>query len=156
MFKPIYSHYMIRVGIPEDAAILADFNQKMAWETEKKQLDPAVINPGVEAVLRDPSKGFYLIYMSGDELVGQLMITYEWSDWRNNTIWWIQSVYVREDQRGKGIYTALYEEVKSRAQAAGIQTIRLYVEKENQKAQRVYQHHGMEVTHYDLYEVTLR
>ncbi|TNE81817.1 MAG: GNAT family N-acetyltransferase [Bacteroidetes bacterium] len=146
---------MIRIGNPEDTAIIADFNQKMAWETEKKQLDPTIINPGVEAVLKDSSKGFYLLFMEDNEVVGQLMVTYEWSDWRNNTIWWIQSVYVREDQRGKGIYTALYEEVKRRAKEAGIQTIRLYVEKENARAQRVYRHHGMEATHYDLFEVTL-
>ncbi|MBI1221157.1 MAG: GNAT family N-acetyltransferase [Bacteroidetes bacterium] len=147
--------YPIRKARFEDARSIAKFNQNMALETENKILADEVIMPGVEAVLKDESKGFYYVAETDEKVIGQLMITFEWSDWRNNTIWWIQSVYVDEPFRGKGIYKALYEKVKSDARNAGIQTIRLYVEKENHLAQSVYQKLGMEETVYDMYEVNL-
>lgn len=149
------TNHQIREGELKDAETIIDFNQKMAWETEKKQLNEDIIGPGVKAILTDPQKGFYLLYEKEGELLGQLMITYEWSDWRNNTIWWIQSVYVHADHRKEGIYTSLYNEVCKMAKTNGIQTIRLYVEKENFVAQKVYQRHGMSETHYDMYEITL-
>lgn len=145
----------IRQAKTDDVQRIATFNQKMAIETEDKLLPDTVILPGVEAVLIDPVKGFYLVAEVDGTMVGQLMVTYEWSDWRNGQIWWIQSVYVESDYRGKGIYTSLYEEVTRLAKSQNVRTIRLYVEKENQVAQTVYERLGMEETIYKLYEVTL-
>lgn len=147
--------FQIRRAQMDDAATIAQFNQNMAMETEHKVLPDHLIVPGVKAVFEDDTKGFYYVAESGGEVVGQLMITFEWSDWRNNTIWWIQSVYVKESFRGKGIYKALYEQVKIDARVEGVKTIRLYVEKENQSAQAVYRKLGMSETVYDMYEATL-
>lgn len=135
--------------------VIARFNQEMALETENKVLPDEIILPGVKAVLDDPSKGFYLIAEVNGEMAGQLMITYEWSDWRNATIWWIQSVYVVGIHRKKGLYSALYDHVKEQAKKAGVKTIRLYVEKQNSTAQEVYRRLGMEPGIYDFYEATL-
>lgn len=146
----------IRSATLNDAQLIAQFNQKMALETENKVLPDELIIPGVEAVLIDPVKGQYFVAEVDGVMRGQLMITYEWSDWRNNTIWWIQSVYVEEAFRGQGLYKALYEAVKEAAQKAHIQTIRLYVEKENFTAQKVYEKLGMEETVYAMYEATLQ
>ncbi|HCS19908.1 MAG TPA: GNAT family N-acetyltransferase [Bacteroidetes bacterium] len=147
---------IIRLAQHRDLPAIASFNQKMARETEDKELPDSLILPGVEAVLNDPLKGFYLVAETDNVLIGQLMITYEWSDWRNANIWWIQSVYVEKAYRGQGIYTALYEKIKEEARVNGVQTIRLYVEKENAVAQSVYEKLGMEETVYKLYEVTLQ
>ncbi len=145
----------IRSATLADTALIAKFNQKMALETENKILADSLIIPGVEAILKDAVKGRYFVAEEEGIIRGQLMITYEWSDWRNNTIWWIQSVYVEETFRGKGLYKALYEEVKKEARLALVDTIRLYVEKENQTAQTVYEKLGMEETVYQMYEATL-
>lgn len=146
---------IIRLAQHRDLHAIAGFNQKMARETEHKELPDALIIPGVEAVLNDPLKGFYLVAEADNGVIGQLMITYEWSDWRNTNIWWIQSVFVEKEHRGKGVYTALYEKIKEEARLKGVHTIRLYVEKENSAAQAVYEKLGMEETVYKLYEVTL-
>ncbi len=146
----------IRSATLNDAQLIAQFNQKMALETENKVLPDELIIPGVEAVLKDPVKGQYFVAEVDGVMRGQLMITYEWSDWRNNTIWWIQSVYVEEAFRGQGLYKALYEAVKEAAKKANIQTIRLYVERENSTAQKVYEKLGMEETVYAMYEATLQ
>lgn len=146
----------IRLAKVPDLHSIASFNQKMAWETEHKELPESTVIPGVEAVLNDPLKGFYLVAELDGGVIGQLMITYEWSDWRNTNIWWIQSVYVEKEHRGKGVYAALYEKIKDEARLNGVHTIRLYVEKENDTAQSVYEKLGMEETVYKLYEVTLR
>lgn len=126
----------------------------MALETENKSLDWGDILPGVKAMLDNPSLGFYLVARDeADGVVGCLAITYEWSDWRNGLFWWIQSVYVDESHRGKGVFTAMYNEVKSRAQQApNVCGIRLYVEVENETAQRTYFRLGMTETHYRLLE----
>lgn len=147
---------IIRSARQGDLHSIASFNQKMAWETEHKQLADTLIIPGVEAVLNDPLKGFYLVAELDNTVIGQLMITFEWSDWRNREIWWIQSVFVESEYRGKGVYKALYEKIKEEAVKKGVQTIRLYVEKENAGAQAVYEKLGMEETVYKLYEVTLQ
>lgn len=146
----------IRSATLADTALIAEFNQKMALETENKVLPDSHIIPGVTAILKDAVKGRYFVAEEDGIMRGQLMITYEWSDWRNNTIWWIQSVYVEEAFRGKGLYKALYEEVKKEARLAQVDTIRLYVEKENHTAQKVYEKLGMEETVYTIYEATLQ
>ena len=146
----------VRKGTLDDAADIAAFNLAMAHETEDKALDPATIRAGVESLFERPELGFYLVAESSDSdagIVGCLMITYEWSDWRNGVFWWIQSVYVRSEHRGSGVFSTLYREVESLAADSGDAAgIRLYVEHDNQRAQRTYQSLGMVETRYKLYE----
>ena len=145
-----------RIAVGEDAATLAGFNRAMALETESKSLPMETLLPGVEAVLRNPDHGFYVVADSGSGIAGSLLVTYEWSDWRNGRIWWIQSVYVRPDFRRRGIYRSLHEFVRERARAAGgVVGIRLYVERENVTAQRTYAALGMTETPYRIYEEML-
>ena len=145
-----------RVAVAEDAATLAGFNRAMALETESKSLPMETLLPGVEAVLRDPDHGFYVVAGSGREIAGSLLVTFEWSDWRNGRMWWIQSVYVRPSHRRRGVYRALHEAVRERARVAGdVVGIRLYVERENVAAQRTYAALGMTETPYRIYEETL-
>ena len=126
----------------------------MAVETEGKELEPAVVLEGVTAIVRRRELGFYLVAEVEAEVVGQLMITTEWSDWRNGFFWWIQSVYVKPEFRRVGVYSRLYERVREMAQAAGdVRGIRLYVAKENVGAQRVYERLGMGDSGYLMYEV---
>mgnify|MGYP003321226350 FL=1 len=128
----------------------------MASETEDKGLNPTTLQQGVSEVLRNPQKGFYLLAVLSETVVGQLMITYEWSDWRNGYFWWIQSVYVNQDHRKRGVYKALNEEVLNLARLnGGICGIRLYVDKDNTDAQQVYRNLGMSESNYDMYEIEL-
>ena len=134
----------IRAARPEDGPTLADYNSRMAEETEGKALDPELIGPGVAAVLADPTKGKYWVAVAGEQIIGQIMVTYEWSDWRNGNIWWIQSVYVHTDWRRKGVFSALYRHVESLAAAEpGAICLRLYVEENNHRAQQTYEALGM-------------
>lgn len=143
----------IRLGSEEDAAALVGFNQAMAMETEGKRLDENKIGPGVSAVFGDEKKGFYVVAEDEGRIIGGLMITFEWSDWRNAWFWWIQSVYILPEARGKKIYSDLYEFVKQRARAQGnVCGFRLYVENDNYHAQKVYEKLGMESSHYLMYE----
>ena len=145
-----------RLAIADDAATLAGFNQAMALETEAKVLPDAVVAPGVEAVLRDAVHGFYVVADTGGKVVGSLLVTYEWSDWRNGRIWWIQSVYVRPEYRRRGVYRALHAFVRDRARSTtGVVGLRLYVERDNAAAQRTYAALGMHETPYLVYEETL-
>jgi len=141
----------------EDARLLIEFNQAMALETEGKQLDPDVLRSGVEAVFSDEKKGFYVVARTSDnQIVGSLMITFEWSDWRGKWFWWIQSVYILPDFRGRGIYRRLYEFVKETArERQDVYGFRLYVERENLNAQNVYEKLGMNSSHYLMYEENL-
>ena len=126
----------------------------MAAETEDMALDPDTVGPGVDAVLADSSLGFYLVVEIDGKPAGQLMVTYEWSDWRNGLWWWIQSVYVRPEYRRRGVYSALHRHVAEEAQAAGgVCGLRLYVEQENTTAQQVYRSLEMYPTRYHMYEV---
>jgi GNAT superfamily N-acetyltransferase len=143
----------IRDARPADAAVIAGFNRRMAWETERRRLDPARVRRGVVALLRDKAKGAYFVAEKNGTVVGQLMITYEWSDWRNGNFWWIQSVYVRADSRGQGIFRALFEHVgklaRKRRDARGL---RLYVDAHNGGARQTYTRLGMKKTDYELFE----
>lgn len=146
----------IRQARKEDAPALVEFNQAMALETEGKKLETEILQPGVEAVFNDEKKGFYVVAESEGEIIGGLMITFEWSDWRNSWFWWIQSVYILPDFRGQRIYSRLYDFVKNLARENGnVCGFRLYVEKENTRAQRVYERVGMEQSHYLMYEEML-
>ncbi|WP_438015279.1 GNAT family N-acetyltransferase [Sorangium sp. So ce315] len=146
----------IRRAAPADAAILAANNRAMALETEGKVLDTATTVRGAAALIADGGKGFYLVAERASEVVGQLMVTYEWSDWRNATFWWIQSVYVSPAARRGGVFRALYRRVQEMAADAGdVCGIRLYVETANARAQATYAALGMQRSHYELYELDL-
>jgi ribosomal protein S18 acetylase RimI-like enzyme len=147
------SVFFIRDGVAADAPLIAAFNAAMARETEALELDPNRLLAGVRAVFDDPAKGFYLLAEQDSEVIGQLLITYEWSDWRNGVFWWIQSVYVQPEARGRGVYNRLYREAVQRAERQGdVCGLRLYVERENERAQRVYRRLGMSPTAYRMYE----
>jgi GNAT superfamily N-acetyltransferase len=147
----------IRAANFEDADSLVEFNQAMALETEAKQLDTKILQSGVEAVLRDQSKGFYAVAENDGKIVGGLMVTFEWSDWRNGWFWWIQSVYILPEFREKRIYRRLYDFVKQNAeQKKDVCGFRLYVERENINAQKVYEKCGMEASHYLMYEEMIK
>lgn len=147
---------IIRPAGERDIAALVVFNRAMAKETEGIDLPIETVSAGVAALLQQPQYGFYLIAEINKEGVGGLMITYEWSDWRDGLFWWIQSVYVLPPYRGKGIYKQLYAEVKRRAAAQGdVCGFRLYVERKNQRAQQTYQALGMKETRYKVFEELL-
>jgi len=146
----------IREARPADGPTLADYNSRMAEETEGKALDQQVIGPGVAALLADATKGRYWVAVAEGQIIGQLMVTYEWSDWRNGNIWWIQSVYIHPDWRRMGVFSALYHHVESlvaeQPQAIGL---RLYVEENNSRAQQTYEALGMVKPNYLVMESML-
>ena len=146
----------IRAALPADAPVIAANNAAMALETEGITLAPERAAAGVASCLADPAKGFYLLAsdpISG-EVVGQLLVTFEWSDWRCGVFWWVQSVYVAPAHRRRGIYRALYAEVLARAEGApGVVGVRLYVHSDNATAQATYLSLGMEEAPYRLFEV---
>jgi ribosomal protein S18 acetylase RimI-like enzyme len=143
----------IRLATRGDAAALTEFNAAMALETEGKQLLPEVIGAGVRALLEQPASGFYLLAESAPRIVGSLLVTTEWSDWRNGDFWWIQSVYVHPDFRRQGVYKRLYRHVqKLAAQDPKVCGFRLYVERENARAQATYRALGMQETRYLVFE----
>jgi len=145
---------MIRPAIAADADFIAQGNAAMALETEHKQLDPEVIGAGVRAALADPTKGLYFVAERDGQRVGQLMFTYEWSDWRNGMFWWIQSVYVLPEARRGGVFRALFRHVEQLAERdPGVCGIRLYVERENTHAQATYRHCGLHDAGYVVMEV---
>lgn len=142
---------VIRRATPADAAVVIRYNAALAHETEGKTLDLDTLTPGVRAVLGDASKGFYTLAEQDGEIVGQVMVTFEWSDWRNGWYWWIQSVYVREDCRRNGIFRSLYQHLQDAALAdPSVIGIRLYVERENGRAQKTYAALGLSEEPYHL------
>jgi ribosomal protein S18 acetylase RimI-like enzyme len=142
----------IRLATPADAGVLIEFNAAMALETEGKELLTDVIGAGVRSLLGNPAAGFYLL-AEEDSAAGSLMITKEWSDWRNGTFWWIQSVYVRPEFRRRGVYKNLYRHVQELASKdPAVCGFRLYVERENERAQATYSALGMKQTHYLVFE----
>ncbi len=143
----------LRRAILDDAQALADFNIDMAHETEGIKLIPEVIHAGVEAMINNPQMGFYLVIEDKGNIAASLMVTTEWSDWRNGLFWWIQSVYVRPQNRRQGMYRQLYQRVKALAEdEANVCGFRLYVEHDNRAAQGTYRSLGMEETVYKVYE----
>jgi len=144
---------VIRPARREDVAVIAAFNQAMAMETEGRHLVDAIIVPGVQALLDHPERGFYIIAECEQQPVACLLVTYEWSDWRNGLFWWIQSVYVIQDFRRQGVYRQMYDHLKQMAvESGGICGFRLYVDNDNQRAQATYSDLGMSECHYRMYE----
>jgi GNAT superfamily N-acetyltransferase len=143
----------VRTANWSDLNTVVQFNALLAWETEDRALDPATVRAGVAAVLLDHELGFYLIAEVDGGVVGQLLITSEWSDWRNSFFWWIQSVYVAPDYRRQGVYRALDAHVRAEALRRGnVVGVRLYVERNNHIAQKAYRSLGMACSIYDMYE----
>ncbi len=141
--------FTIRRVTPADAPVIVEFNRRLAEESEGTTLDPVVVAAGVAAALADPHKGPYFFAEEEKVVLGQLQITFEWSDWRNGWLWWIQCVYVRPEARRRGVFRALYEHVYQLAgQDPQVIGLRLYVERDNQAAQQTYLRMGMEWTNY--------
>ncbi|MGA3285800.1 MAG: GNAT family N-acetyltransferase [Bacteroidota bacterium] len=146
----------IRLAVPSDVSIIAEFNTAMAKETEGIELNRERLRKGVEALFADPSKGLYYITESNGKIAGQLMITYEWSDWRNAAFWWIQSVYVRPEYRRHGVFRALYRYIETIARTRGdVCGVRLYVDQSNERAQKTYESLDMRRSHYQMMEMDL-
>jgi ribosomal protein S18 acetylase RimI-like enzyme len=143
---------IIRPATIDDLDIIVEFNIAMAFETEHLVLDRARVVDGVRAVLTDPVKGRYVVAEEGGIVIGQLMVTYEWSDWRNGMFWWIQSVYVDKRCRGQKVFSQLYTYMKTEALAHGSCGMRLYVEEQNVHAQQTYKKLGMTLTMYEMME----
>ena len=148
MSHPIQS----RPAHPDDAATITAYNAAMALETEHKHLDPATLRAGVERAIAQPQGARYFLADLDSRIVGQLMITFEWSDWRNGMFWWIQSVYVHPDFRSRGIFKQLYRHIETLARQAGACGLRLYVERQNTPAQQVYRRLGMADGGYAVFE----
>ncbi len=147
----------IRPASQDDLDIIVMFNAAMALETERRQLDLPTLRQGTLAVLESPAYGFYVLAALQEDKrykpVGQLMITYEWSDWRNGAFWWIQSVYVEPNRRGQGVFRAMHDHILVRAKAdPRVCGLRLYVKRENRRAQTVYQHLGLTPSAYTVFE----
>ena len=146
---------IIRQADLNDVDKIVEFNWNLAFETEDKKLNKAILRKGVEALIRDDSKGTYHLCEINGEVIGQIMYTYEWSDWRNGTFMWVQSVYVHKEHRGKGVFKKLYSYVKNICDNdENMCGVRLYVEKENYNAQKTYEALGMEQCNYYMYEYT--
>ncbi len=147
----------VRAATGADVDFLVEFNAAMALETEAKTLVPATLRAGVARVLADPARGFYLVAEIDDVVAGCLMITYEWSDWRNGEWWWLQSVYVRPEYRRQCVFHALFDEIEQRvARTPDALGLRLYVERNNRRAQQTYASLGMYEDHYRVYHKPLR
>jgi len=143
----------IRPGLLFDIETIANFQEKMAFETENMRLDSLTVEKGVTAVFDDPSRGKYWLAEIDGEVVGCLLTINEWSDWRNGTVLWIHSVYVEERHRQRGVYKKLYGHLKEMVEKSSeLRGLRLYVDKTNTKAQGVYEKLGMSAEHYHLYE----
>lgn len=150
------NHIQVRLATIADAPTLAEFNAALALETEHKTLEPSVVSAGVRQFMHRPALGFYLVAEISGHIAGALMITYEWSDWRNGIFWWIQSVYVRPAFRRQGVFRALYRQVETMAAAQGdVCGLRLYVERDNAPAQSTYYSLGLEATPYLMLEKPL-
>jgi ribosomal protein S18 acetylase RimI-like enzyme len=148
------SQVEVRLATPADAEFLVRDNAAMALETEHLSLDLDRLRDGVHGLFEEPRRGVYYIAEVNGRRAGQMMITYEWSDWRNGTFWWIQSVWVEPEFRGQGVFKALYGHVKNLAEASpGVCGLRLYVEKDNLRAQATYERVGMRRTIYQMFEV---
>ncbi len=143
----------VRLARQTDIETIAAFNVAMARETEDKDLPGDRVCNGVRRLFDEPKHGFYVVAESGDAVVGSLMITYEWSDWRCGVFWWIQSVYVRPEFRKRGVFSMMHKFLKAAAaQETGVCGFRLYVEKNNAIARSTYEKLGLVEVYYRVYE----
>ena len=150
-----HSDFHVRLAESRDLESLVTFNLALARETEGRQLDRALLQAGVESLLVDSAKGFYVVmeHLPSGRTIGQLLITFEWSDWRNAVFWWLQSVYVQKEWRRHGVFKQLYDHVLREGKRQGnVAGIRLYVEQDNAVAQGVYAHVGLSASPYKVLE----
>lgn len=148
--------YEIAMGCASDIDAITQFQVDMAFESEGAKLDDDTVRNGVTAVMNDRNKGVYLVSRNGGKVVASLMITREWSDWNSEWYWWVQSVYVMPEHRGRGLFRAMYAKVKELAAQNGVSQVRLYVERTNLSARQVYERVGMRECHYLMYEDVAR
>lgn len=142
----------VRKAISSDAPAIADFQLRMARETEQLELVPELVDKGVNSVFSNNARGQYWVAEDNGKVISSLLITYEWSDWRNSNVWWFQSVYVLPGYRRKGVFRSMYNNIKKEAEIQGIAGLRLYVETNNTTAQKTYESLGMQCQHYKMYE----
>ncbi len=144
---------IVRLATASDIPSLIEFQLAMAWETENLTLDKVTLSKGIESLFHDPAKGNYYVTQENEVVIGCLMITYEWSDWRNGNVLWVQSVYIHKQHRAKGVYKKMYQYIQELVKnSADFRGIRLYVDKTNLDAQKVYQQLGMDGEHYQVFE----
>lgn len=148
--------YEIAMGCVSDIDAITQFQVDMAFESEGALLDHDKVLRGVTAAMNDSNKGSYLVVRKGGEVVASLMITREWSDWNSEWYWWVQSVYVMPEHRGRGLFRSMYAKVKELAAQNGVSQVRLYVERTNLSARQVYERVGMRECHYLMYEDVAR
>lgn len=154
--KPESTQVLFRRARPSDQETIVEFNRRLALETEGKALDLNLLRPGVAAAIERPDLCLCFVAESSGEVIGQLMVTYEWSDWHNRLYWWLQSVYVHEAHRGKGVFRDLFEFVREEAKRSNaVHAFCLYVDKENHRAKRTYHGLGFEMSNYDIMECVL-
>lgn len=143
----------IRLALEEDSNVITDFQLKMALETEGIQLEKEKVKSGVSSVFRDPAKGKYFVAVEEEKIIASTLLTYEWSDWRNQWFLWIQSVYVIPEKRGKGVFRMMYDHIKKMVMNDDeIAGLKLYVDNDNLIAIKTYKAIGMDGEHYKLFE----
>lgn len=145
----------IRKATKKDIENISKNNILLALESENKSIEYDTVHNGVKNIIDDENKGFYLVFELNNKIVGQLMITYEWSDWYNKMNWWIQSVYIDKSNRRKGIFNYLIDYLKKLAFEKNISILKLYVYKKNLMAKKVYEKLGMNKALYDIYDIKL-
>lgn len=144
---------LVRIANKDDIPAIVQFQLAMAHETEHIELNPTVVEKGVTAVIEDDSKGRYYLAEKNGDIIGSLLTTFEWSDWRNGTVLWIQSVYIVPEFRRKGVYSKMYKHIKNLvSEDASLNGIRLYADKENEVAHKTYRKLGMSPDHYITFE----
>jgi GNAT superfamily N-acetyltransferase len=145
----------IRTATRNDAEVITAQNMSLAKESENILLNPTIVLAGVKALLSDKNKGFYLVAEENGTIIGQLMITVEWSDWRNKPIWWVQSVYVQKEWRKKGVFTLLLNDIRKKGRLEGVAFLRLYAHKDNRSALNVYEKTGWDQEPYLFYHLSV-
>jgi N-acetylglutamate synthase-like GNAT family acetyltransferase len=145
----------IRKAKKDDIEIIANNNVLLALESEEKFIDYSTVYNGVKSIIEDYNKGFFLVYERNNKIIGQLMITFEWSDWNDKYIWWIQSVYVDKSNRRIGVFNDLIKYIKKIAKNSKVKNLKLYVHKNNKNAKKVYEILGMSKIPYDIYKIDL-
>ena len=143
---------IVRKAVAADSVSIVEFQIKMASETENLELPEAIVTKGVNAVFDDPAKGQYYVAESDGMVIASLLITYEWSDWRNSNVWWFQSVYVVPGFRRQGVFRKMYMFIRQLGEEQDIAGLRLYVETRNSRARKTYEALGMSSEHYSFYE----
>ena len=144
-----------RRATDDDLPFLIEGNQSIASETEGVHLSESTLRPGIQAIIEDIHKGIYWVAVNDQKIVGQILVTYEWSDWRNGQIWWVQSVYVWKEARRQGVFKALLNQVTQEALDHSVVELRLYADTTNRKAHQTYLNQGFTTGHYQVFEKPL-